>query len=114
MNTPIKHQVITGPDGNPLYAVIPWAEFEEYFEQGRPDDEVTIPFEVAELHLDGASLIRAWREYLKLTQDEVAKRMGVTRPAFAQMEAQGVRPRVATLKKIAEAMGVEWEQLRDE
>jgi hypothetical protein len=28
------------------------------------------------------------------------------------MEAKGSRPRVATLRKIAEAMGVEWEQIR--
>jgi len=81
-------------------------------EGSHPDAEVVIPLEVAEAHLDGASLIRAWREYLKLTQDEVARRMGVSRPAFAQMEAPGVQPRVTTLKKIAVAMGVEWEQLR--
>lgn len=40
--------------------------------------------------------------------------MAVTRPAYAQMEAKGVRPRVATLKKkIAAAFEVEWEQVRE-
>jgi len=64
-------------------------------------------------NLQGLSLVRAWREHLGLTQEEVARRMGVTRPAYAQMEAKGVRPRVPTLKKIAEAFGVEWEQVRE-
>lgn len=80
---------------------------------GRPDEEVTIPHEVIVLENElDCSLVRAWREHLGLTQAEVAKRMGVSRPAYAQMEAKESRPRVATLKRIAKAMGVEWEQLR--
>ncbi|MHC1788962.1 helix-turn-helix domain-containing protein [Solidesulfovibrio sp.] len=77
-------------------------------------DTVTIPFEVAELHLDGASLIQAWREYLGLTQDEVAQRLGVPVSAFAQMEAPDAHSDVATRKKIAEALGVNWQQLQVE
>jgi predicted transcriptional regulator len=74
---------------------------------------VTIPHEVVELvHLQGLSMIRAWREHLGLSQREVAGRMGVSQPAFAKMEAPGVTPRLPTLKKIAAALGVEWEQLR--
>lgn len=78
-----EHHILRGPDGTPLYAIIPWEEYEEKFE-GRPDSEVAIPFAVAEAHLDGASLIKAWREHLGLTQ-----------------------------AAIAAAMGVEWEQLRE-
>ncbi len=108
-----EHQVIRGPDGTPLFALVPWDEYEEAF-GGRPDEEVTIPHEVVVLHLEGEmSLLRAWREHLGLTQAEVARRTGVSRPAYAQMEAREARPRVATLKKIALALGLEWEQLRD-
>ncbi len=77
------------------------------------DEDVTIPHEVVELvHLQGLPMIRAWREHLGLSQREVAGRMGVSQPAFARMEAPGVTPRTATLKKIAAALGLEWEQLR--
>jgi len=106
-----EHQVITGANGAPLFAVIPWSTFKEAF-GGRPDEEVFVPFEVAEAHLDGASLVRAWREHLSLTQAEVARRLGITRAAFAQMEAKGSHPRPATLKRIAAALGLQWEQLR--
>lgn len=112
MSTGPKHQIITSPDGTPLFAVVPWEEYREVFE-GRPDDDVTIPHEVIVIEdQTGCSLIRAWREHLGLTQDEVARRMGVSRQAYLQMEALDAKPRVATLKKIAAAMGVEWEQLR--
>lgn len=38
--------------------------------------------------------------------------MAVTRTAYAQMESKTARLCLATLKKIAAALGVEWEQLR--
>lgn len=112
MNARTEHQIIKAPDGSPLYALVPWEEYEEKFE-GRPDEEVLIPHEVVELvHLHGRPMIRAWREHLGLSQREVAGRMGVSQPAYAKMEAKAARPRVVTLKKIAAALGVEWEQLR--
>ncbi|MBG0775253.1 MAG: helix-turn-helix transcriptional regulator [Desulfovibrionaceae bacterium] len=107
-----EHQIIRSTGGTPLFAVIPWAEYEEVFD-GRPDEAVFIPQEVVELvHLEDMGLIRAWREHLGLSQREVAKRMGVSQPAYAKMEAKGASSRVATLKKIAAALGVEWGQIR--
>lgn len=111
MNTPIEHQIIRDQEGNPLFAVIPWDEYEAAF-GGRPDDAVSIPLAVAEAILDGASPARAWREYLHLTQAEVAERMGISRPALAQMERPGAKLRRSTMEKLAAALGIEWEQLR--
>lgn len=108
----IDYQVVEF-GGKPLFVLVPYDEYLDLVE-GRPDDEVTLPLEVSKIAaLEDKSLIRAWREHLGLTQEEVSKRMGVSRAAFAQMEAKGGRPRVATLKKIALALNVEWEQLRD-
>jgi len=83
-------------------------------EGGKPDEDVVIPHEVVGLHVvQGLSLIRAWREHLGLTQEEVARRMGISRPALAQMERSDAKPRFSTLKKIAAALGIDAEQLRD-
>lgn len=76
-----------------------------------------VPHEVVRLTVvDGLTLRRAWREYLGLTQAEVAERMGITQPALSQLEAaarpSGTRPRRATFKRLAEALGVSVEQLR--
>ena len=72
-----------------------------------------VPHEVMRLTvIDGLTLRRAWREYLGLTQAEVARRMGITQPALSQLESPAARPRRATLKRLAEALGVAVEQLR--
>lgn len=110
--SPFNHQIIKAPDGTPLYALIPWEEYEQKFE-GREDKDLALPLEVLELNmLHGKSMIRAWREHLNLSQRELAGRVGISQPALAKMEAKGVQPRVATLKKLAQALGVRWEQLR--
>ncbi|MCY1453478.1 hypothetical protein D9M71_704680 [compost metagenome] len=60
--------------------------------------------------VDGATPIRAWREHLNLTQEEVARRMGISQPAFAQQEAVS-KPRRVTREKIAQAFGIKADQL---
>lgn len=111
MSAPTKHQIIEH-GGEPLYVLVPYAEYMEL--TGEMDGEVTIPLEVSKIAtLEDKSLVRAWREHLGLTQEDVAGRMGVTRAAYAQMEAANANPRRATLAKIANALGVRVEQLTD-
>lgn len=115
MNAHTNHQIIT-QGGKPAFAVIPYDEYLELMEHAgaRPDEEVTLPHEVVKLStLGGMSLIRAWREHLGLTQGEVAHRMGITQPGYAKLEAKDAQPRVATYKRIAKAMAIEWEQLTE-
>jgi len=113
MNEPTNNpQIIRGPDGTPQYVVIPYDEYMESRE--RPDDEVTLPLEVVRLSLlEKKGLVRAWREYLGLTQDEVARRMGVSQPTYAGFEQPGRSVRYATRARIARAFGIEPEQLKD-
>lgn len=71
----------------------------------------SIPNEVVNLMFDQKiTLARAWREYLGLTQDEVAAKMGITQSALAQMETS-TKPRKATRQKLADALGIKVEQL---
>ncbi|NMC48636.1 MAG: helix-turn-helix transcriptional regulator [Desulfovibrio sp.] len=113
MSEHTEHQIIRSDDGAPLFALVPWDEYTEAF-GGKPDEDVIIPHEVVGLHVvQGLSLIRAWREHLGLTQGEVALRMGISRPALAQMERPDAKPRFVTLKKIAAALGIDPEQLRE-
>jgi DNA-binding XRE family transcriptional regulator len=86
--------------------VIPYAQ---YIAQHNADKDL-IPHEVVSRIVDGASPVKAWREYLDLTQEEVARRLGITQPAYAQQEA-GSKPRKATREKIAVAFGITADQL---
>ena len=68
--------------------------------------------EVVEIHaIEGKSLVRAWREYKKLSQREIAGRMKMSQAAYSQMEKPEARLK-ATLEKIARALKVDIEQLQ--
>ena len=66
-----------------------------------------IPQEIVEAYiLNDVSMIRAWREHIGITQAELAVRMGVSQAAVAKLERPDAKPRSATLKKVAEALGI--------
>lgn len=107
MNARINFQTLLGEDGKPAFVVVPIDEFRRMsgFTPG------LVPNEVVNQVMDGtASNMQAWREHLRLTQAEVAERMGISQAAYAQMEA-AKRPRKVTLQKVADAMGLALEQL---
>jgi DNA-binding XRE family transcriptional regulator len=95
------------------YVMLPVEDFTKL--QGKapwiPEGDAT-PLEVVRRHIeDNVSKARAWREYLGLTQAEVAARMGISQAALSQLENQK-RPRRASLEKLAKALGLNVEQLR--
>ena len=78
------------------------------------ESDVWFPQEVVEANVvRGDSLLKAWREHLGLTQAEVAKRAGMSQPAYAKLEKPDANPRTATLRKIARALEISFEQLTD-
>lgn len=104
MNIPTNHQIIRHGDV-PVAVVVPYADYERAFNIGP-----TIPHEVVGLSI-GKSMIQAWREYLGLTQQEVADRMGISQPAFSKLEAADAKPRLSSVRRVAEALGVDVRQL---
>ena len=114
MNIPTSHQVIMH-QGVPVAVVVPYEEYAATFADSSVQEvtDFTVPHEVASRVLrEQISPIRAWREYLGLTQAEVATRMEVSQSAFAQMEAPDGKPRMNTLKKVATALGLVAAQLK--
>jgi predicted transcriptional regulator len=86
---------------------MPCDEFVKNFEHA--DD--LVPDTVVKLAFDaGMSPVKAWRTHLELTQAEVARRMGITQSAYAQLEASA-KPRKSSRQKMAAALGVSPEQL---
>ncbi len=97
MNEPTNIQTIM-QDGKPAFVVIPFDEYMRLFPKTpRVPEGDAIPHEVVGLTIKkGYTLVRAWREYLGLTQKEVAKRMGITQAAFRRWRREksvcGKRP----------------------
>lgn len=108
MNARTDFQTILDENGKPAFVVVPYAQFQRMSGGFTPG---TVPNVVVGMAFDGGmSPAKAWREYLRLTQAEVAARMGVSQAGYAQMES-AKRPRKTTLAKIAAALGLEVEQL---
>lgn len=102
-------QIISGADGQPAFAVIPYAD---YVALRSETDWDLVPNAVAKrILVDDMSPVRAWREHLGLTQKEVATRLGISQPAYAEQENSTRTLRKATREKIAAALGVNAEQL---
>jgi len=110
MNVRIDYHI--SEEAGRRYAVVPLEQFTELVDQANRADALTLPHEVVSRHLvDGVPLLRAWREYLGLKQSELAERLNVSQAQVAQWERPEARPRHATLKKAAAAMGIHVSQL---
>lgn len=55
------------------------------------------------------SIVNELRRKHGMTQMELAKRVGVSQPSIASMEAGRTHPRIKTAKKLAEVLGVSWD-----
>lgn len=106
MNARTNIQIINGPGGDPAFVVIP---YDEYI-ASQTQSESLIPHAVISSTVDGATPARAWREYLGLTQADVATRLGVSQSAYAQQE-NSERLRKTSIERIAAALGITPAQL---
>lgn len=101
-------------NGKPAFVLVPVAEFERIkplLERDSISD--AIPQSVVEAHvLNDVPLIRAWREHLGMTQDELSAKAGMAQSALARLERGKSKPRTATITALADAMGLTVTQLQ--
>ena len=111
MNIPTDFRTIPDTKGRPAFVIVPIRAYAALVARSRvAGRRRTIPHEVVRLMVEGFSAARAWREHRGLTQAAVARRMRITQPALAQIEASA-RPRKATRLRLAKALGITLEQL---
>ena len=105
-----KVQILRDTSGQPAFAVLPFAQYQALV-HGKKIADPGIPAHVVDLAMDNEwSAARAWREHLELTQVAVAKRMGITQGAYAQLEGKKTI-RKASREKIAMALRIDQTQL---
>lgn len=110
MNAPIDYQI--SEQAGRRYAVLPLEQFTALVERAGEVDALTLPHEIVSRHLiNDVPLTRCWREYLDITQAELARRLSVSQAQVAQWESASAKPRHTTLKKLATAMGIHIRQL---
>ena len=109
----IKKPMIIEQCGKPMYVVLPYAEWESMGGPMDPEDErVYIPHEVVGYQVKRrVSLLAAWRMHRRMTQDQLAKAMGISQAAIAQMEHKGNKLRASTIDKLAKILDADPAQL---
>ncbi|SFV86690.1 transcriptional regulator, XRE-family [hydrothermal vent metagenome] len=112
MREHIDEQIIKH-NGVPVFVVVPYEAYQALKKQKSGDwwgDDT--PHEVVgSVEIDGLSPIKAWRLFLKLTQQQVADRIGMQQSAYARIENNKALPKQSTLINIAQGLGVSLEQL---
>lgn len=69
-------------------------------------EEELVPADIVRRMVEGERPLRVWREYRGLTQMALATASGVNRVQIANIEAGSKSGSVATLRKLAVALGV--------
>lgn len=104
-------QIIKNEQGEPQFVVLPYNQYLKLSKAKAIDIETGMPNEVVNMVFDnGYSPVQAWREYLKLSQVEVANRIGISQSAYSQYE-KSQKLRKATRIKIATGLGIKPELL---
>jgi DNA-binding XRE family transcriptional regulator len=114
-------------DGKPEWAVLPYEEYLELIEQTellediRDFDRISaaiesgkeelIPSEVVYAILDGENPIKIWREYRKLTQQQLADTVGISKPYLSQIETGKRTGKTEMLSAIAKALDVSLDEV---
>ena len=81
------------------------------YDEAKAKPSEFIPLELTERMLNGESPIRVYREYRGFTQDQLGAHARISKPFLSQIE-NGIRtPSLETLKRLAEALCVDMDDL---
>jgi len=116
----INYQIITSR-GKPRFAIVEYQTFMKILEQVEGQKKVRSPAKrtrrrkeptASELtQLMRTTPIKGWRLFRNMTQSELAEKTGLKQTHVSLMEANKIKPRENTLKKLAEALNCEVEDL---
>ena len=122
----MKPQILE-KNGKPEFAVLPYSEYQALMEELEElqdirnfdlaekrilsGEETLVPSEVVYGIMDGIHPVRAWREHRRMSLHRLAERCGVSDAAISQIENRKREPSVKLLKSLAEALGVDLDDL---
>jgi len=69
--------------------------------------EELIPFDTAMALADGMNPIKVWREYRKLTQQQLAAQVSISVPYLSQLETGKRNPSLEVLTKLVTALNLD-------
>jgi DNA-binding XRE family transcriptional regulator len=119
MNT----QIIKNEAGQPLFAVIPYTEYEwlqeraeraeeiAEFDQAVNTDEEALSAEFVRRLIGGEEPLKVYREYRAFSQTELAEMTGLTPAYISQLESDARTGSLKALKRLADALSMDVDDL---
>jgi DNA-binding XRE family transcriptional regulator len=74
-------------------------------------DQEVVPAEMVNRLIAGENSVKVWREHRGLSQRDLAARAGLNSAYLSQIETGARKGSIGTVKKLAEALGVEFGDL---
>jgi DNA-binding XRE family transcriptional regulator len=106
-------------NGHPEWAVIPYQEYVYLLKEAEMQADIReydqaikeiekgeelVPSEIVYAILDGENPIRVWREYRGITQQELSRRAGISKPYLSQIETGKRTGKAEVLSAIAKSL----------
>jgi DNA-binding XRE family transcriptional regulator len=113
-------------NGQAAFVVVPVAEWDALMARLEERDDIveanrllaalrageeTLPAEMVARLISGESSLKVWREYRGLTLRALAAEIGISSAAVSKIETGKSHPTVATLSRLAVALGCDMEDL---
>lgn len=124
----MKAQIIE-KDGRPEFALISYADYQhflellederdaravaEFHESYATGHEFMVPEEIVRRELAGESSVKLWREHRGLTQQDLARLAGISKPYLSQIETGKRQGTAETLSALARSLEVPMDVLID-
>jgi DNA-binding XRE family transcriptional regulator len=101
------------------FVLVPKAEYERIeaeldvraYDRARAKGQELIPTAVVDRLVAGENPIRVWREYRRLTLEQLADATGITKPYLSQIENGLRQARVNVLGRLADVLAVVLDQI---
>ncbi len=103
VDDPARAELVVTPED--LAEIIEEAEATAAYHRTR--DQERVPIELVDRLLGGENSVKVWREYRGLSQRALAARAGLNFTYLSQIETGARKGPVETMKKLAEALGLE-------
>jgi DNA-binding XRE family transcriptional regulator len=118
-------QVIRDEEGNPAFAVVPWADYvalnpsaedallsdEQLYDKAKAEEGELFPSSIVDALLSGENPVKVFRTYRGLTQASLAEKTGLNKVYISQIETGNRKGSIETLKTLAEALSVDVDDL---